>query len=143
MHKYAHDCMLFSAPCSWTLLLCSQFLADEVLECSRAFRDHYCASVTLAASNSDMFRLAKVSNSNILGKIIYSLLLCPDSNGQMFSFERRQHVLFLAAASISYVAAFSWLNKIMGPRKDNTESENGKDRHEEDATSSSPERSKS
>ena len=84
--------------------------ADEVLECSRAFRDHYCKSVMLAACDRDMFRLANISNSNAVTRILYSLLLCPDSKGQMFSFERRQHLLFLAAASIAYLTALPWFS---------------------------------
>ena len=111
-----------------------------MLECSRAFRDHYCKSVLLAACDRDMFRLANISYSNTVGRVLYGLLLCPDSKGQMFSFERRQHVLFLAAASIAYFSALPWFNnsviRTRAMARDGDEDLQRKNSSNEDAVSS-------
>jgi hypothetical protein len=82
---------------------------DDLYENAHAFRENYCKSVILAAMNADrgIFRVANAAQSPLLGKLVYAMLMCPDPQGRLFSFEQYQNVVFVAVTLIACLTATS------------------------------------
>ena len=91
--------------------VCSTILTvDEVIEEAIAFRERYCKSIVFAATNSNkgLLRLATVSPSKFISKMIYHTLPSIDSQRDSAAVIRRDTFL-LTAASIALLLAARWL----------------------------------
>jgi hypothetical protein len=54
-----------------------------------------------------ILRVVNAAQSHLFGKLVYAMLMCPDPQGRLFSFEQHQNVLFVAVTLIACLTATS------------------------------------